>query len=76
MLPAIKQTGYDACSTASNHTFDQGTEGLDRTLDELDAAGLPHDGSYRTEADSRTPVVINTPNGRVGLISVPTTGTA
>ncbi|MEP6563384.1 MAG: CapA family protein, partial [Nakamurella sp.] len=70
VLPALKQVGYDACSTASNHTFDQGTEGIDRTLDDLDAAGLPHDGSYRTEQDSQTPVVINTPNGRVGLISV------
>lgn len=70
VLPAVVQLGYDACTTASNHTFDQGTEGLDRTLDDLDAAGLPHDGSYRTEADSRRPVIINTPSGRVGLISV------
>ncbi len=70
VLPALVQLGYDACSTASNHTFDQGTDGIDRTLDELDAAGLLHDGSYRTEADSRRPVIINTPNGRVGLVSV------
>ncbi|MGS0685226.1 CapA family protein [Nakamurella sp. GG22] len=70
VLDAVKRTGYDACSTASNHTFDRGTDGLDRTLDQLDAAGIPHDGSYRTERDSQTPVVINTANGRVGLISV------
>ena len=70
VLPALVQVGYDACSTASNHTLDRGTAGLDRTLDDLDAAGLLHDGSYRTEADSRRPVIINTPNGRVGLISV------
>ncbi|WP_395726876.1 CapA family protein [Nakamurella sp.] len=70
VLPALVRSGYDACSTASNHTFDRGTDGIDRTLDDLDAAGLLHDGSYRTEADSRRPVIINTPNGRVGLISV------
>lgn len=70
VLPALKKTGYDACSTASNHTIDQGTDGLNRTLDDLDAAGLVHDGSYRTSADSQIPVVINTPNGRVGFISV------
>ena len=70
VLPALLKTGYDACSTASNHTFDQGTEGIDRTLDDLDAAGLLHDGSYRSEADSETPVVINTPNARIGFISV------
>lgn len=70
VLPALLRIGYDACSTASNHTFDQGTEGIDRTLDDLDAAGLVHDGSYRTEADSERPVIINTPAARVGFISV------
>jgi poly-gamma-glutamate synthesis protein (capsule biosynthesis protein) len=69
VLPALVRTGYDACTTASNHTFDQGTEGVDRTLDALDAAGLAHDGSYRTEADSRTPVVVNAAVGRVGIVS-------
>lgn len=70
VLPALVRVGYDACSTASNHTLDRGTAGLDRTLDDLDAAGLLHDGSYRSAADARRPVVINTPNGRVGFISV------
>lgn len=70
VLPALVQVGYDACSTASNHTLDRGTAGLNRTLDDLDAAGLLHDGSYRTAADARRPVIINTPHGRVGFISV------
>jgi poly-gamma-glutamate synthesis protein (capsule biosynthesis protein) len=70
VLPALTRTGFDACSTASNHTIDQGTTGLNRTLDDLDAAGILHDGSYRSQADSRVPVVINTPHGRVGFISV------
>ncbi len=50
----IKDIGYDTCSTASNHTLDQGTAGIKRTLDALDAAGVQHAGSYRTEADSET----------------------
>jgi len=70
VLPALTKTGFDACSTASNHTIDQGTTGLNRTLDDLDAAGILHDGSYRSQADTRVPVVINTPHGRVGFISV------
>ncbi len=49
---AAAQVGYHACTTASNHTIDQGTEGVIRTLDTLDAAGLRHTGSYRTEAES------------------------
>ena len=33
VLPALLEVGYDACTTASNHTLDQGTDGLHRTLD-------------------------------------------
>lgn len=70
VLDSLVRTGYDACSTASNHTLDNGTTGMLRTLDALDAAGLAHDGSYRTEADAETPSVIDTAGGRVALISV------
>ncbi len=62
-------TGYDACSTASNHTLDDGTAGLNRTLDDLDAAGLAHDGSYRTKHDAETPTILTTEHGTVGFIS-------
>ena len=70
VLPALVATGYDACSTASNHTLDQGTDGVNRTLDDLDAAGLAHDGSYRTAQDAATPTILTTPHGKVGFISV------
>jgi poly-gamma-glutamate capsule biosynthesis protein CapA/YwtB (metallophosphatase superfamily) len=70
LLTALVYAGYDACSTASNHTLDQGTAGLNRTIDELDAAGILHDGSYRSQADAQTPVIINTPQARIGFISV------
>ena len=33
---AIVAAGYDRCSTASNHTADRGTAGIDRTVDVLD----------------------------------------
>ncbi len=70
VLPALVATGYDACSTASNHTLDQGTTGLTRTLDDLDAAGLAHDGSYRTRTAAATPTILTTAHARVGFISV------
>ncbi len=55
---AIADVGYDTCSTASNHTLDQGRAGIKRTLDALDAAGVKHTGSYRTKADSTQPDLI------------------
>lgn len=54
IVTALAETGYDACTTASNHTYDQGAGGVDRTLDALDAAGLAHAGSARTPEESQT----------------------
>lgn len=63
VLAALKDDGYDACTTASNHTLDKGFEGLARTLDELDAAGIRHTGSARTEKEAGTPLIMELPNG-------------
>ncbi|MFD8981011.1 CapA family protein [Streptomyces sp. NPDC059564] len=49
---ALKDAGYDGCSTASNHTLDDGGDGLKRTLDRFDKVGLGHAGSARTAAEA------------------------
>ncbi|MFD3546563.1 CapA family protein [Streptomyces sp. NPDC058655] len=51
---ALKDAGYDGCSTASNHTLDDGADGLRRTLDRFDKVGLKHAGSARTAAEAAT----------------------
>src|SRR5829696_7598847 len=55
IVDALAGVGYDLCSTASNHSLDDGFEGLVRTLDALDAAGIASTGTYRTEAESLQP---------------------
>lgn len=45
---AIKNAGFDRCSTASNHTFDKGKKGINATLNEFDALGLGQAGMART----------------------------
>ncbi|MFI8890348.1 CapA family protein [Streptomyces paradoxus] len=55
---ALAATGYDGCSTASNHTLDDGAAGIRRTLDALDRAGVRHAGSARTEEEARTATVL------------------
>jgi poly-gamma-glutamate synthesis protein (capsule biosynthesis protein) len=37
---AIVSAGYDRCSTASNHTYDRGTAGIDRTVDLFEVNGV------------------------------------
>jgi poly-gamma-glutamate capsule biosynthesis protein CapA/YwtB (metallophosphatase superfamily) len=50
---AIRFAGYDGCSTASNHSLDQGMPGIRTTLDALDRARVQHAGTARTKAESR-----------------------
>ncbi|WKN18749.1 CapA family protein [Streptomyces sp. JUS-F4] len=55
---ALRTTGFDSCSTASNHTLDDGAEGVSRTLGALDQAGIRHAGSARTAAEAARPTIL------------------
>lgn len=68
IITAAQQVGYQACTTASNHTIDRGTAGLVRTLDALDAAGLQHTGSYRSEADAQGIMILPTAAAKIAVI--------
>ncbi|MEV4310975.1 CapA family protein [Actinocrispum sp. NPDC049592] len=69
IVDALKDIGYDDCSTASNHTIDQGSDGVKRTLDALDAAGIKHTGSARSEQEAKRPLIIEVHGVKVGHIS-------
>lgn len=68
LASTIKKIGYDACTTASNHTVDQGHAGVVRTLDVLDAQGLAHTGSYRTYEESQGILIMQTSAGKVAFV--------
>lgn len=53
----LLEAGWDGCSTASNHSLDRGRAGVVATLDALDAAGLGHVGTARTEVEAASPQV-------------------
>jgi poly-gamma-glutamate capsule biosynthesis protein CapA/YwtB (metallophosphatase superfamily) len=70
VLSALKGVGYRSCTTASNHTLDQGYPGLKRTLDELDSAGLRHTGSARSPHEAARPLIVTLANGvRIGQLA-------
>ena len=78
IVDALAGAGYDLCSTASNHSLDDGTAGLVRTLDALDAAGIRHTGTYRSQVEALEPtlvelggVVVGHVAGTFGLNGVP-----
>ncbi|HEV7713734.1 MAG TPA: CapA family protein [Asanoa sp.] len=69
IAPALRSTGYDACSTASNHSLDGGAAGVDRTLDALDAAGIKHTGTARSATEAARPTIYDVDGVRVGHVS-------
>ena len=52
----LARVGFDRCSTASNHSYDLGVEGIASTLTALDAAGISHVGTARTPAEAAVDV--------------------
>ncbi|MDX3312525.1 CapA family protein [Streptomyces sp. NPDC054884] len=66
---ALAATGYDGCSTASNHSLDDGAAGVQRTLDALDAAGVRHAGTARTEAEGNSVTLLSAGPARVAHLA-------
>ncbi|MFL6130001.1 MAG: CapA family protein [Mycobacteriales bacterium] len=63
---AERAAGYDACTTASNHTVDKGAAGVRSTLDALDRAGLRHTGSARSAAEAAKLTLYDVKGVRIG----------
>ena len=70
---AIRRTGWDACSTASNHTLDQGQAGVTSTLRALDRAGVRHAGSAASARGARRITMVRARGVRVALLAYTTT---
>lgn len=69
LADAAVTTGFDTCSTASNHSLDTGLAGVTRTLDVLDRVGLRHTGTARSAAEAARPNVIDVSGVKVGHLS-------
>lgn len=67
---AVSKVGWDMCTAASNHTMDAGWDGLVRTIEVHEAAGIMVAGTWKTEEDSKKPVIYETEDGvKVGIVS-------
>jgi poly-gamma-glutamate synthesis protein (capsule biosynthesis protein) len=69
IVPALKWLGYDACTTASNHSVDQGWDGIVRTLHRFHGHGIETAGTAETRADSKKALMIDVDGVEVALIS-------
>ena len=69
----LLEYGFNMTSFNNNHAMDFSYEGLLKTLDALDAYDVVHSGVGRNLDEASAPRYLDTPNGRVALISVNTT---
>lgn len=63
ILTAAANIGWDACMTASNHSIDHGTAGLERTYKAVEAAGMGVTGTNLSEDESQQPDIFESANG-------------
>jgi hypothetical protein len=66
---SIRRVGWDACSTASNHSLDAGQYGIDTTLRALRSAGVKATGTARFAPARRRTTMVRVKGLRVAFLS-------
>src|SRR4051794_24118509 len=66
---AVAATGFDACSTASNHSLDRGQAGVDATRRALARAGVESTGSFSSRRQRRRPLLLAARGVRVAFLA-------
>ena len=69
LAASIHGSGWDACSTASNHSLDQGQAGIDGTVKALHKNGVKHTGSFKSKHASNKPTILNVDGVKVGFVA-------
>jgi poly-gamma-glutamate synthesis protein (capsule biosynthesis protein) len=69
LAKAVHWAGYDVCSTASNHSLDQGQRGIRSTGAALDRAGVAHTGSFGSAAARQRSTILTAKGVKVAFLS-------
>ncbi|PAQ11969.1 CapA family protein [Mesorhizobium temperatum] len=69
----LRAMGFNMVSRANNHTLDWGLEGMRETSRALDQNGIIHAGAGENLAQAGAARFLETPRGRVALVSFATT---
>ena len=72
-LEELKWMGIDAVTTANNHSFDFSEGGFLTTLQHCREVDLSQAGGGRNIDEARSPVYVDSPRGRVALMSATST---
>jgi len=66
---ALVGLGIDAFGFANNHTLDRGPQGLTDTLAAAKALGVQVGGAGADRAAAEAPILVDTPHGRVAILT-------
>ena len=66
---AIKNAGFDALTTANNHSFDRRYRGVQRTVRVLDSLGIPHTGTTESLIERSKPLVVTVNGIKLAIIA-------
>ncbi len=69
----LKWLGINMVGCANNHSYDFGENGILTNIRHLDEHDMPHAGTGRHLAEATAPMYMDTPKGRVALISATST---
>ena len=69
LAKSIHRSGWDACSTASNHSLDGGQAGIEGTVDALDDAGVKNTGSFPSRRRSNEPTFLRVDGVKLGFVA-------
>jgi poly-gamma-glutamate capsule biosynthesis protein CapA/YwtB (metallophosphatase superfamily) len=71
LAQACKNAGIDYFVTANNHSADRGREGIEGTINRLDSLGIPHTGTFLSQAarDSLQPLIIRKKGASIALLN-------
>ncbi len=72
LAKGIAETGWDACDTASNHTLDQGEEGVGETIKALEDAGVQATGSATSQKQRDKPLILEADGIKLGYVACTT----
>ena len=66
---ALHRAGFSVVSTANNHAWDAGEDGVVETLRQLDRAGVAHAGTGRTREAAQRPAILRVHGWRVAVFA-------
>jgi len=67
-LTAVLGAGFDVLTTANNHIYDYGADGLIKTMNKLDEYGVPHTGAYAKPEDKK-PLIVDVKGIKLGILA-------